>query len=337
MRLSQSMTMFSYYGGKAKLAPLICDFLDYSTTSVYIEPFGGACRTLLNKPRHAREFYNDSSAGLCAFVRLMSQPDTADQLIERLYETEYSQEQFDWALQVRNSVDDSLLTQSQADLMTLYKKVQTEKDVFKAYQLNPQEQLQAQTILDNWTLARNLLESNDGSFDNPINAGIQVSDLELAVATYIVYAQSRDSMGMSWTASKYKTSEAYYKHVDRLYEVAERLTGIEVLQVGALSFLQNKDIIDNPEVCCYADPSYLKPEDEKKNLGKVYKQSFSYEDHELFLQLVCDAKCKMVISNYDVDLYNRYLSHWSKYEIPTTTSVGGKKDNKRTEILWYNY
>lgn len=337
MKASKTLSMFSFFGGKQALAPFICDLLDYSTTTVYFEPFGGACRTLLNKPRHATEVYNDSSAGLCSFVRLMSNPDTAMELIDRLYDTEYSQEQFDWALQMRNSIDDSVITQSKTDLMSFYRKVKTEQEIFHSYSLSESEEKEAKRVVTNWEKAKEASLDNDGSFDNPINAEIEVTDMDLAVATYIVYSQSRDSMGTHWTAYKYKTQEAYYKHIDRLFAVAERLTGVEVLQVGAMALLTNRDILDNPSISVYADPSYLKPGDEKKNLGKVYKQSFTYEDHEQFLQLVCNAKCKMVISNYDVELYNRYLSHWTKYEIPTTTSVGGKKNNGRVEVLWYNY
>ena len=72
------------------MAGLICEMLDYRVDT-YIEPFGGACRVLLNKPRHKEEIYNDSSIGLSAFFNLMSNADTADALISEIYKTEYRQ------------------------------------------------------------------------------------------------------------------------------------------------------------------------------------------------------------------------------------------------------
>lgn len=86
------LSMFPYFGGKAQMAPLICDMLDYKHTDTFVTPFGGACRVLLNKPRHKQECYGDLSEGLCTFVQLMSSHQTAIELIHLIYDTDYSQE-----------------------------------------------------------------------------------------------------------------------------------------------------------------------------------------------------------------------------------------------------
>lgn len=164
--------------------------------------------------------------------------------------------------------------------------------------------------------------------------------MELAIATYIVYSQSRDGMGKSWSDSKYKSTDKYHAQISRLYEVAERLQGVHVSQVGALTYLLKCSYLNNKRAMIYCDPSYLKPGDERKNLGSTYKQSSTYEQHELFLKVIYKAKCKLLVSNYDTELYNKYLNKengWNRIEFETKTSVGGKKDNKRTEVLWYNY
>ncbi|WP_373163283.1 DNA adenine methylase [Agathobaculum sp. Marseille-P7918] len=355
----KTLSMFSYFGGKAKLAPLICDLIDYDGTDIYLEPFGGACRVLLNKERHDLEIYNDSSAGLCAFVRLMSNQDTAHELIARLYETEYSQEQFDWALDIRNKVDDPLGVQISRELMRVYKKLKRTMEQCPDYQLNPEEIAEAKTVLDNWrafTETYDIYHANLNAYKPQSQDKVKkgnlrdytiayaqdelygISEIDLAVATYVVYSQSRDAIGKNWTSFKYKSQEAYYKQIDRLYDVANRLEGVQVTQVGALAYCLKNNYIESPHVFCYADPSYLDPKIKKKDLGnQVYKHPFSYEDHELFLDMVHNAKCKMIISNYDNELYNKYLRGWNKIEIPTKTSVGGKADNRRTEVLWYNY
>ena len=367
-RHTKTLSMFSYFGGKSKLAPIICDLLDYENTSIYIEPFGGACRTLLNKPKgnHVREIYNDSSAGLCTFVRVMSSPDTAQTLIERLYQTEYSQAEFDRALALRNMVDDSVEKYYADEIAKLYRSLKKKEDWDKKFVPTEEEVDHAKSLLTRWD---EIKSAHDNDFDAKVSASSSIQDqvdpIELAAATYVVYAQSRDGMGKHWTSYKYKNQEAYYKKIDQLYEVAERLEGVEVYQVNAQimlsmgEYIKNHknhkglnsivkddwvDFLNDPTVCCYADPSYLDPDETEKppkDLGEgTYKFGTSYEDHERLLKMFYDCKCRMVVSNYDSELYNRYLSEengWKKLEIPTKTSVGGKKGNNRVEVLWFNY
>ena len=77
------------------MAHFIADRLDYMHSDVFVTPFGGGCRVLLNKPRHPIEIYNDFSSGLCALMRVLSQRDTAIELIQRVMDSEYSREQFE--------------------------------------------------------------------------------------------------------------------------------------------------------------------------------------------------------------------------------------------------
>ena len=166
-----------------------------------------------------------------------------------------------------------------------------------------------------------------------------VDDVRLAAATWIVYTMSRDGMGTAFSPQKFKTTEQYHAQIGRLYEVAERMSGVQVNQSGALLYLMECSYLNDPKACFYLDPSYLDPENEQKNLGSVYKLSSDYANHELLLKTICNAKAKIVLSNYDVPLYNTYLQapQWKKYEIDTRTSVGGKADNYRTEVIWKNF
>lgn len=448
----KTLSAFNYYGGKAKLAPLICDMLDYKNTDIYIEPFGGGARVLLNKPQHTVEIYNDSSAGLCAFMNVMSNKDSAYELIEKLYDTEYSAEEFYNALLIRNEAEDRfidefkrqaflylkqliqkydsnnlvmlkesikrkkadgiftaydavvnshILEEKELDVLERYKKLFNEyMDIyreivlraykeqyrinFNSFKVESKEKLKKQIssyvislsgadkngvsalnkkiadlrkielYIDNMTL-RNIRKDikkklRKLSYDKACEIAyyetsnnhddINVNDIDLAVATYVIYSQSRDGMGKDWSSSKYKSTDDYHRQINRLYDVAERLEGVCVTQVGALAYILKCSYLNNERAMLYLDPSYLDTEDEKKNLGTVYKESFSYEDHETLLKAIYKAKCKILISNYDTELYNKYLSEkngWRKVEFQTTTSVGGKKDNKRIEVLWYNY
>ena len=76
------------------------------------------------------------------------------------------------------------------------------------------------------------------------------------------------------------------------------------------------------------------------NLGKVYARSFGYQQQEQFLRGIQNARAHIMVSNYDLQLYNKYLNPstgWKREEFETTTGVGGKRNNKRTEVIWYNY
>ena len=440
---TEILSAFPYFGGKAALTQTICEMLDYSCER-FIEPFGGGARVLLNKPRHALEIYNDASAGLCAFMRCMSDPQKAQEVIDRLYDTQYDPETFYSAVQLRNEVEDDYFDEDRRQLKLYLKHLEQKysdpsvldlieeirrnlkshplemdlgplKALSGSTGLSTEESMQLtqfygglQGILDyvrpiyddelnneeNFnqifnevtrdyltalsTQVKKLIADKNIVKANRLRKTIQaiqggklsearkkklakmrqdriysiayrhslnnhdsstVDDISLAVATWIVYTMSRDGMGGAFSTNKFKTQEQYQARIGKLYEVAERMEGVQVSQVGALLYLQRCNYLNDPNVCFYLDPSYLDPEDESKNLGKAYKLSSEKQDHETLLQLIQGAQAKIVISNYDVPLYNQYLqaSHWKKYEIDTTTSVGGVSGNYRKEVIWKNF
>ena len=381
-----------YYGGKARMAPLIAEMLDYDNTDIYVEPFGGGCRVLLNKPRHKIECYNDYGEGICAVMRVMSNPDTAREFIERLGETEYSEEEFNRAKALYDACENDPEELSRRKLIQILRQPKghgikrvTAQLLLSAQEISSHDPALAEFTVwqknnpDLWKEFSAEYEVWYGLFQRKLQQGYlerprdlydrPVSDMELAVATYVTFIQSHDAMGQYWSRHRYKDNEAYYKHMIDLYECAERMEGVQVYQIDAMNFFrwggdggQITEWLNNPRVMMYLDPSYISPEWERKaleginiaeesslsdavkrnpkNLGNPYATSFSYADHEEFLRRICDAKCKMVVSNYDLALYDKYLTPergWNRKEFHTTTGVGGKKDNKRVEILWYNY
>ncbi len=126
--------------------------------------------------------------------------------------------------------------------------------------------------------------------------------------------------------------------------------------------------MNDPRVMMYCDPSYIAVKDEEellkgididgvdslsdairekykdkrtpKNLGRSYARSFSYEEQEKFVRCIQTARCRVLVSNYDLILYNKYLNEntgWRKETFETFTGAGSKKNSKRTEAIWYNY
>lgn len=415
---SKVLSPFPYYGGKAKMSPLICSLLDYENTTLYIEPFGGGCRTLLNKKAHQSEIYNDFGFGLTNFFEVMTDKEKTEQLIQMLLDNPPSQEQFQRLVIRRMAIEDRLNTSTNAELSALalesyrsynvgifreLRKAINSEDYggiienlnvilntkFIADKLQPLEELQYRHYLklyqNFWELVEekpeHIVPLAEEDFDNAWKAEMPipkeetarakiyqqmkkgyvtecvksalnsytndiittngtegaVSSVEVAFIIFQLYYSSRDGMGIAWSNEKNKDSRAYFRAVGNLRNVCERMQGVLVTQCDALDLIRLYRT--RSDVMLYLDPSYLKPEDEKLNLGEVYKMSYGYQDHKKMLQEIAkpDTKAKILISNYDVDLYNTYLCDWKKTYYKTFTGVGSKKGNRRLEVLWQNY
>lgn len=391
-------SIIPYYGGKARMAPMIADLLDYSC-STYVEPFGGGARTLLNKPRHQVEIYNDYGEGVCALMRIMSDRETADEFIHTLSAaTEYSEEEFlkqkaiydlcndEPEDHARKELIQSLIrngfTKRESKLLTSFDSLsEKEKEAFDlkfhAFQeSSPSEFKKFSALYKNWKQLKEILDSGKPLPRHRDLYESDISDMELAIATYVTFTMSRDGMGKVFSPFRFRDDKAYKNHITKLYESMERMEGVIVTQIDAMQFFreyalgkaepQSKQMttwINDPDVMMYCDPSYIRPEEDAKvwekidwakveetelvtasldpqNLGKLYSMSFEYQDHEFFLKAVCEARCKLLISNYDLQLYNYYLTPergWRRQEFQTVTTVGAKAENRRTEVLWYNY
>lgn len=349
-----------------------------------------------------------------ALMNVLSKPDTASDFIHRLEdETYYSQEVFDHYKAIYDSAEKDLDEQEEEkvkQLLVQYNicppvraKKLMEYILSEAYGSQEEGQRvpvdygefkrilekethfrkQFQQHLENW-LAIHHQREEQGYLERSTDMGLYVSDMDLAIATYVVFQQSRDGMGQTWSAQKFKTNAQYKQQLIKLYDCAERLEGVAVSQIDAMYYFINlaSENIDKTDLgfstmsewisdsrvmmCC--DPSYISADHEEKllegidvdsvdslseaisekykggrmprNLGKVYARSFGYDEQERFVKCIQNAKCKMMVSNYDLVLYNKYLNEktgWRKEMFETTTGVGSKKDNKRTEVIWYNY
>lgn len=428
--MGKTLSIIPYWGGKGRMAHFIADRLNYSTDT-FVTIFGGACRVLLNKLPHKYEIYNDYGSGVCALMEVLSNPDTAQEFIDRLYyETEFisdeqAAEQFEQAKQIFDFCETDFEQQYRNQL----KRLLMDKKIISAIYVNKfieylyceaeemfivpnlyafegkqklQEQLkndkefrkEFQDLFGGWLELCILRKKNKGVLprSRDMLESESISDIDLAIATYIVFTFGFSGTGQGYTRGKFKNDDAYKKHILKLYPCAERMQGVQVYQFDAMSFFSHdlyEDVIQekayqtsvffqwllNPDVMMLCDPSYIDPrhearllhDEEKgididvsqvdsvseairqawdgkkmpKNLGKCYTRSFGYEEQEKFLQAIQYAHCKMLICNYDLALYDKYLNEetgWTKEVYPTTTSASGTSgDNERLECIWYNY
>jgi DNA adenine methylase len=124
----------------------------------------------------------------------------------------------------------------------------------------------------------------------------------------------------------------WYNLPGRLAKVVERLRGVRVENRDACELLNM--FVDRPASLVYLDPPYF------------VKRQFEYvidannRDFHIKLLTICKkARCMLLISGYNNDLYTETLTPdegWTKRTIETHTRDTTGKDYSRTEVLWMN-
>lgn len=361
---NQVLSVIPYYGGKAKMNDLLVDMLDYDNTHIYIEPFAGGARTLLNKPRHQIEWMNDLSTGIQALFTVLTKEDTTKQLTDFLYKTSFTRDWFNWALDYRNSIEDNAVGEIKRQMISyidkiapdLWKEFKRKSSIvnidsaLKELDISIDERKRARVLMQKYMTLKGHKGLRELTFNEAFNNN-DYSHIEHAAATFIVYQMSRDAMGKYFSKLRFKNDNAYYNRVDNLLEASYRLKGVRISALDAYDFFNDEaeSPINNPNVMFYCDPTYLSEADvdtyitskEDYNPGIVYKNYWTYSEHESFLKKIQMAQCKMLVSNYRdrTRLYDRYLNSdfgWKSLEYETVTTVG-RGAKSRTEVLWYNY
>lgn len=129
--------------------------------------------------------------------------------------------------------------------------------------------------------------------------------------------QGRERMYALWN---------WYRLPEWIIEIAERLRTVQIENRPALEVIKR---FNYNNVFMYLDPPYVL--DTRTN--KQYKCEMTDSDHEELLKEIICSKAKILISGYESDLYNVYLSSWNKEEFSATAEYG----LKRKEVIWANY
>jgi DNA adenine methylase len=114
--------------------------------------------------------------------------------------------------------------------------------------------------------------------------------------------------------------------------IAERLSQVRIENKDAIELFG--DFSNRPATLVYFDPPYLAD----RARGYDHDQC-SEKYHERLLVTASKAKCMVLLSGYENDLYNDYLTPangWHKRRIKATTRGHNGKDSERQEIVWHN-
>ena len=118
----------------------------------------------------------------------------------------------------------------------------------------------------------------------------------------------------------------WYYLPNEINEVAERLRMVQIENRPAVEIIER---FDYENVFMYLDPPYVL----ETRSQKQYKHEMTDTDHEEMLKILLKSHAKIMISGYDSDMYNTYLSGWKK----RTFASCAERGSFRKEIVWMNY
>ena len=118
----------------------------------------------------------------------------------------------------------------------------------------------------------------------------------------------------------------WYRLPENIEVVAERLRTVQIECRPAIDLMER---FNCENVFMYLDPPYVL----KTRNSKQYKHEMEDIDHEALLKTILKSKSKIMISGYESDMYEDYLSKWKKRTFMSCAEGG----SPRKETIWMNY
>jgi len=127
---------------------------------------------------------------------------------------------------------------------------------------------------------------------------------------------------------------AYLGCVEGLPAVHERLRRVLIENRPAVKLMLSYDVEGWVQ---YLDPPY--PAETRSSPGVYGKFEMTDAAHQEFLETANSLKnAKALISSYPSKMYERALRNWNRHTFEIANhSSGGKKKERKTEVVWTNY
>lgn len=162
----------------------------------------------------------------------------------------------------------------------------------------------------------------------------QPNSVSMAAAFAVRSMQShgfRTTEKSGWKKDVYGREAAYaVRYWNRLPDVLQyigrRLKSVQIENRPALELIR---AFDHENVLIYCDPPYVL----STRTRRQYRFEMTEDDHEALLQELCRSRAMIMLSGYECELYDRYLSGWRKEQKKSRTQSLAE----RTETLWMNY
>lgn len=168
-----------------------------------------------------------------------------------------------------------------------------------------------------------------------------ISDVERArrfyVSAWMGFGGGRARWRQGWryqvrAGTLWKSSAEGFTELDHLYQVVERLRGVQLECRDAFDVIKQ---CDAPTTLFYLDPPYV--HSSRSKWMDVYAVEMSDSDHGDLAVLARSLEGMVLVSGYPSDLYIECyeMYGWSRKETQTRTNGGGPICSAdRTEALW---
>jgi len=118
----------------------------------------------------------------------------------------------------------------------------------------------------------------------------------------------------------------WYHLPEWIIGITDRLRMVQIENRPALGLIKQ---FDYSNVFMYIDPPYLL----SNRSGRQYRHEMEDADHEELLGTLRDLRAAVMVSGYESEMYNSYLSGWEKVTFPSCAEQG----RPREEVVWMNY
>lgn len=166
---------------------------------------------------------------------------------------------------------------------------------------------------------------------------IQVDDLDKAVATWIVFTQSRLARANGGWRYDNGTDGSHYGIVELHNRqnfcpwLQKRLSKVQISCRDALQVIRNRDTADT---FFYLDPPY-------PGTNQGHYAGYTFDDLDTLLRMLQNIKGKFALSNYPSPLIDHYvqLMGWNAHYLTMKKDsvMGTETGAQKTEILVTNY
>lgn len=166
---------------------------------------------------------------------------------------------------------------------------------------------------------------------------VQVDDLDKAVATWIVFTQSRLASAKAGWRYDNGTDGSHYGIVELHNRrnfcpwLQKRLSKVQISCRDALQVIRNRDTADT---FFYLDPPY-------PGTNQGHYSGYTFDDLEDLLRMLQNIKGKFALSNYPSSLIDHYVQlmgwHAHYFTMKKDSVMSTEKGAQKTEILVTNY
>ncbi|MBA4686331.1 MAG: DNA adenine methylase [Candidatus Galacturonibacter soehngenii] len=123
-----------------------------------------------------------------------------------------------------------------------------------------------------------------------------------------------------------RVTGAWNKLPEYIFEAAKRLKEAEIENTNAIELIEK---YNRSDCLIYADPPYLLSTRRQRYYNVEMEKD---EQHEELIKILLKHSGPVMLSGYDSDLYNDYLSRWTRYEFTAQAEQG----KTRREVIWVN-